>query len=88
MFKLLRRSQSITWFQSFSLTRLHKTVSVVQFEPNKGAIGVAYKREARSILDHLAACDEGYITTQESTLNTTGYVIPVLMPSHCWETTL
>uniref|UniRef100_A0A8C5AX38 Glycine--tRNA ligase n=1 Tax=Gadus morhua TaxID=8049 RepID=A0A8C5AX38_GADMO len=45
---------------------------VVQFEPNKGAIGMAYKRDARSILDYLAACDEGYITAQESTLDTSG----------------
>ena len=81
LFKMLLRSQSITCFQSFSLTRSHKTVSVVQFEPNKGAIGMAYKKEARAILEHLAACDEDYISSQESTLNTSGYVIPVLMPA-------
>ena len=80
LFKMLQRSQSIPCFQSFSLTRSNKTVSVVQFEPNKGAIGMAYKRDARSILDYLAACDEGYITAQESTLDTSGYVIPVMMP--------
>uniref|UniRef100_A0A3P8WJL8 Glycine--tRNA ligase n=1 Tax=Cynoglossus semilaevis TaxID=244447 RepID=A0A3P8WJL8_CYNSE len=47
-------------------------VNVVQFEPNKGAIGMAYKKEAKLVLDFLAVCDECYITDQEKLLNDAG----------------
>lgn len=56
----------------FSLTPLHKVINVVQFEPNKGAIGKAYKKDAKIAMDFLAMCDECYITDQEKLLNETG----------------
>ncbi|CAL8312768.1 unnamed protein product [Merluccius merluccius] len=58
--------------KSFSLTLRHKTVSITQFEPNKGAIGTAYKKDAKAILEYLAICDECYITDQETLLNKNG----------------
>ncbi|XP_068963250.1 glycine--tRNA ligase-like [Petaurus breviceps papuanus] len=55
-----------------SLTASHRTVNVVQFESNKATIGRAYKKDARLVLDYLAACDEAYITEMESLLNEKG----------------
>lgn len=55
-----------------SLTPLHKVVNVVQFEPNKGAIGKTYKKDAKIAMEYLSACDECYITDQEKLLNETG----------------
>nr|XP_023678605.1 glycine--tRNA ligase [Paramormyrops kingsleyae] len=49
-----------------------KTVNVVQFEPNKGAIGKAYKKDAKLVMEYLAVCDECYITEQENILNEEG----------------
>ncbi|XP_030612639.1 glycine--tRNA ligase-like [Archocentrus centrarchus] len=49
-----------------------KTVNVVQFEPNKGAIGMAYKKDAKLALEYLALCDECYISDQEKLLSETG----------------
>ncbi|KAM4606044.1 glycine--tRNA ligase [Polymixia lowei] len=49
-----------------------KVVNVIQFEPNKGAIGMTYKKDAKFILEYLAICDECYITDQEKLLNETG----------------
>ncbi|XP_075936896.1 glycine--tRNA ligase-like isoform X3 [Anarhichas minor] len=49
-----------------------KVVNVVQFEPNKGAIGTAYKKDAKLVLEYLAACDECYISDQEKLLNEKG----------------
>ncbi|KAM9436842.1 glycine--tRNA ligase [Clarias gariepinus] len=49
-----------------------KVVNVVQFEPNKGAIGKAYKKEAKLVMEHLAVCDECYITDQEKLLSENG----------------
>ncbi|XP_062841429.1 glycine--tRNA ligase [Trichomycterus rosablanca] len=49
-----------------------KVVNVVQFEPNKGAIGKAYKKEAKLVMEFLAVCDECYITDQEKLLNENG----------------
>ncbi|XP_040921744.1 glycine--tRNA ligase [Toxotes jaculatrix] len=49
-----------------------KVVNVVQFEPNKGAIGVAYKKDAKLVLEYLATCDECYINDQEKLLSDTG----------------
>lgn len=58
--------------QFLFLTSSHKTVNVVQFEPNKGAIGKAYKKEAKLAMEYLAVCDECFITEQEALLNETG----------------
>ncbi|AWP20605.1 Glycyl-tRNA synthetase [Scophthalmus maximus] len=49
-----------------------KVVNVVHFEPNKGAIGMAFKKDAKSVLDYLAVCDECYITNQEKLLSAAG----------------
>ncbi|XP_068588447.1 glycine--tRNA ligase [Cebidichthys violaceus] len=49
-----------------------KVVNVVQFESNKGAIGTAYKKDAKLVLEYLAACDECYISDQEKLLNEKG----------------
>nr|XP_019581752.1 PREDICTED: glycine--tRNA ligase [Rhinolophus sinicus] len=49
-----------------------KTVNVVQFEPNKGAIGKAYKKDAKLVMEYLAMCDECYITEMEKLLNEKG----------------
>lgn len=54
------------------LTPLHKVVNVVQFEPNKGAIGKAYKKDAKIAMEYLSICDECYISEQEQLLNETG----------------
>uniref|UniRef100_A0A8C7YPG8 Glycine--tRNA ligase n=1 Tax=Oryzias sinensis TaxID=183150 RepID=A0A8C7YPG8_9TELE len=58
--------------ENCSLTPLHKTVNVVQFEPNKGAIGKMYKKDAKLVMEYLAVCDECFITEQEQLLNETG----------------
>lgn len=55
-----------------SLTVSHKVVNVVQFEPNKGAIGKAYKKDAKIAMEYLAICDECFITEQEKLLNENG----------------
>uniref|UniRef100_A0A4W6DDP7 Glycine--tRNA ligase n=2 Tax=Lates calcarifer TaxID=8187 RepID=A0A4W6DDP7_LATCA len=47
-------------------------VNVVQFEPNKGAIGMAYKKDAKLVLEYLAVCDECFITDQEKLLSDVG----------------
>ncbi|XP_052452383.1 glycine--tRNA ligase [Carassius gibelio] len=49
-----------------------KIVNVVQFEANKGAIGKAYKKDAKLAMEYLAICDECYITEQEKLLNDNG----------------
>ncbi|XP_048121762.1 glycine--tRNA ligase isoform X1 [Alosa alosa] len=49
-----------------------KVVNVVQFEPNKAAIGKAYKKEAKLAMEYLAICDECYIADQEKLLNESG----------------
>lgn len=55
-----------------SLTSPHKVVNMVQFEPNKGAIGKAYKKDAKLAMEYLAACDDDVITEQEKLLTETG----------------
>uniref|UniRef100_A0AAQ5XT20 glycine--tRNA ligase n=1 Tax=Amphiprion ocellaris TaxID=80972 RepID=A0AAQ5XT20_AMPOC len=47
-------------------------LNVVQFEPNKGAIGMAYKKDAKLALEYLAVCDECYISDQEKLLSEKG----------------
>ncbi|KAG7249447.1 hypothetical protein CRUP_016878, partial [Coryphaenoides rupestris] len=39
-------------------TKVPLIVNVTQFEPNKGAIGKAYKKDAKSILEYLAILEE------------------------------
>lgn len=56
----------------YSLTPSYKTVNVVQFEPNKGAIGKAYKKDAKLVMEYLAICDECYITEMEKLLSEKG----------------
>uniref|UniRef100_A0A671RHX1 Glycine--tRNA ligase n=1 Tax=Sinocyclocheilus anshuiensis TaxID=1608454 RepID=A0A671RHX1_9TELE len=41
-------------------------------KPNKGAIGKAYKKDAKFAMEYLAICDECYITDQEKLLNENG----------------
>ena len=55
-----------------SLTASYRTVNVVQFEPNKGAVGKSYKKDAKLVMEHLAVCDEWYITEMEKLLNEKG----------------
>lgn len=57
---------------SNTLTTLYKTVNVVQFEANKGAIGKAYKKDAKLVLEYLSICDECYISEMEKLLNEKG----------------
>ncbi|MEE6467437.1 hypothetical protein FKM82_007237 [Ascaphus truei] len=49
-----------------------KTVNVVQFDANKGAIGKAYKKDAKLVQEYLAICDERYITEMENLLTEKG----------------
>lgn len=49
-----------------------RTVNVVQFDANKGAIGKAYKKDAKLVMEHLALCDECYITEMEKLLQEKG----------------
>ncbi|XP_068160151.1 glycine--tRNA ligase-like [Antennarius striatus] len=49
-----------------------KLVNVVQFEPNKGAVGTAYKKDAKLVLEYLVACDECFIGDQEKRLSENG----------------
>lgn len=67
-----QKHQTLLSVISDSLTALYKTVSVVQFEANKGAIGKAYKKDAKVVLEFLSVCDECYITEREQLLNDKG----------------
>uniref|UniRef100_A0A8C2NP09 Glycine--tRNA ligase n=1 Tax=Capra hircus TaxID=9925 RepID=A0A8C2NP09_CAPHI len=49
---------------------------VTSFEPNKGAIGKAYKKDAKLVMEYLAICDECYITEMEKLLNEKGVIEP------------
>ncbi|XP_008934869.1 PREDICTED: glycine--tRNA ligase, partial [Merops nubicus] len=49
-----------------------RTVNIVQFEANKGAIGKAYKKDAKVVMEYLSLCDECYITEMEQLLNEKG----------------
>lgn len=62
-----------------ALTCVHKVFNVVQFEANKGAIGKAYKKDAKVVMEYLSVCDECYITEQEQLLNETGWAAII-----CW----
>ncbi|NWT73941.1 GARS ligase, partial [Prunella himalayana] len=49
-----------------------ETVNIVQFEANKGAIGKAYKKDAKVVMEYLSMCDECYISEMEQLLNEKG----------------
>uniref|UniRef100_A0A8C5QFE2 Glycine--tRNA ligase n=1 Tax=Leptobrachium leishanense TaxID=445787 RepID=A0A8C5QFE2_9ANUR len=49
-----------------------KTINVVQFEANKGALGKAFKKDAKLVLEYLAICDACYISEMEQLLNQKG----------------
>ncbi|XP_057890140.1 glycine--tRNA ligase [Melospiza georgiana] len=49
-----------------------RTVNIVQFEANKGAIGKAYKKDAKVVMEYLSICDECYINEMEQLLNEKG----------------
>ncbi|OXB63806.1 hypothetical protein ASZ78_016212 [Callipepla squamata] len=42
------------------------------FEANKGAIGKAYKKDAKVVMEYLSMCDECYVTEMEQLLNDKG----------------
>ncbi|XP_053569748.1 glycine--tRNA ligase [Bombina bombina] len=48
------------------------SVNVVQFDANKGAIGKAYKKDAKLVLEYLAICDACYISEMETLLEEKG----------------
>ncbi|XP_077346802.1 glycine--tRNA ligase isoform X2 [Lithobates pipiens] len=48
------------------------SVNVVQFDANKGAIGKAYKKDAKLVMEYLAICDECFITEKEKLLQEKG----------------
>ncbi|KAA8580735.1 hypothetical protein FQN60_013693 [Etheostoma spectabile] len=70
--KPLKEPISLNYALLFSLTSPHKVVNVVQFEPNKGAIGKAYKKDAKIAMEYLSVCDECFITEKEQLLNESG----------------
>ncbi|CAL8324737.1 unnamed protein product [Boreogadus saida] len=43
-----------------------------KFEPNKGAIGKAYKKDAKLAMEYLSTCEEHVISEQEKLLTETG----------------
>ncbi|PWA18192.1 hypothetical protein CCH79_00004159, partial [Gambusia affinis] len=49
-----------------------RATKVPLFEPNKGAIGKAYKKDAKLAMEYLAVCDECFIAEQEQLLNDNG----------------
>lgn len=70
---LLNRIRLNVFTRFTFLTASHKVVNVVQFEPNKGAIGKEYKKDAKLVMEYLAVCDECYITDQEKLLSENGW---------------
>ncbi|KAL8164836.1 UNVERIFIED_CONTAM: hypothetical protein K2H54_010009 [Gekko kuhli] len=63
------RNKPVLWQGSLPVT-----ANVVQFEANKGAVGRAYKKEAKLVLEYLAICDECYINEMEKLLNEKGEI--------------
>ncbi|KAE8595402.1 hypothetical protein XENTR_v10015726 [Xenopus tropicalis] len=49
-----------------------KTIDVTQFDASKSAIGKAYKKDAKLVLEYLAICDECFILEQEKLLQEKG----------------
>lgn len=66
------KNQALLSVTSDSLAASHRTVNIVQFEANKGAIGKAYKKDAKAVMEYLSVCDECYITEMEQLLNEKG----------------
>ncbi|RMC04693.1 hypothetical protein DUI87_17863 [Hirundo rustica rustica] len=56
----------------FQIQNQGRTVNIVQFEANKGAIGKAYKKDAKVVMEYLSVCDECYISEMEQLLNEKG----------------
>ncbi|TNN88272.1 Glycine--tRNA ligase [Liparis tanakae] len=56
----------------FDLQCHSRATKVPLFEPNKGAIGKAYKKDAKIAMEYLSACDESFIAEQETLLSETG----------------
>uniref|UniRef100_A0A3Q3DSX1 Glycine--tRNA ligase n=1 Tax=Hippocampus comes TaxID=109280 RepID=A0A3Q3DSX1_HIPCM len=52
-----------------------KVVNVVHLEPNKGAIGKAYKKDAKIIIEYLAACDECRVAEKERLLDRSEFAV-------------
>ncbi|XP_075070188.1 glycine--tRNA ligase [Mixophyes fleayi] len=48
------------------------SVNVVQFDANKGAIGKAYKKDAKLVMEYLAICDACYVAEMEQLLEEKG----------------
>ncbi|XP_068091219.1 glycine--tRNA ligase [Hyperolius riggenbachi] len=48
------------------------SVNVIQFDANKGAVGKAYKKDAKLVMEYLAICDECYISEMEKLLQEKG----------------
>ncbi|XP_063780392.1 glycine--tRNA ligase [Pseudophryne corroboree] len=48
------------------------SVNVVQFEANKGAVGKAYKKDAKLVMEYLAICDACYVSEMEQLLEEKG----------------
>uniref|UniRef100_A0A8C3SWX6 Glycine--tRNA ligase n=1 Tax=Chelydra serpentina TaxID=8475 RepID=A0A8C3SWX6_CHESE len=75
-------AESKTSYVSFRIKPTSKVLScafpvnyisnVVQFEANKGAVGKAYKKDAKLVLEYLSICDECYISEMEKLLNEKG----------------
>ncbi|KAK2513317.1 Gars [Columba guinea] len=72
------KNQALFSVMSGSLTASYRTVNIVQFEANKGAIGKAYKKDAKVVMEYLSMCDECYITEMEQLLNEKGQHILLL----------
>ncbi|KAI1242548.1 hypothetical protein IHE44_0000078 [Lamprotornis superbus] len=49
-----------------------RATKVPLFEANKGAIGKAYKKDAKVVMEYLSMCDECYISEMEQLLNEKG----------------
>ncbi|KAF2983626.1 hypothetical protein EK904_005554 [Melospiza melodia maxima] len=49
-----------------------RATKVPLFEANKGAIGKAYKKDAKVVMEYLSMCDECYINEMEQLLNEKG----------------
>ncbi|NWW54354.1 GARS ligase, partial [Pedionomus torquatus] len=63
---------ALLFVTSNSLTTSYRTVNIVQFEANKGAIGKAYKKDAKVVMEYLSMCDECYVTESLFLINEKG----------------
>uniref|UniRef100_A0AAX7V5S7 Glycine--tRNA ligase n=1 Tax=Astatotilapia calliptera TaxID=8154 RepID=A0AAX7V5S7_ASTCA len=51
---------------------LNQSRNTTSEKPNKGAIGKAYKKDAKIVMEYLSVCDECFITDQEKLLSESG----------------